>query len=370
MVDLMETPDDAQQALIEIIWAIFRDQGRFPLYSYVQSRMKASGFDPAEALTSLPTVTFQPVLGRYRAVDFDAGGGTAQPESPVYLTMAGLYHVLKWDGNAVMPIISVLLDWATAMGRARERYAESPFEVPDVSVSWDEAQTSTEASPDLALRVLAIAEHEWPGLRVRLEGGVNMGRLGLIEDGPYDTIEAYLSSVTALMPPPRPTSILDSHDPNALPRSLTNFDITCELVLKRVLINKPAISRTAWFSQDATSQSDLQAGVSALGEVIGDLDVPGRTPSHPLGRLAAYLKTELPTIDGARVNDAIELLDAVREIRNSGVHRKPSQALIAAHHRFGLSFPIQDPTTAWRIVRAQMDAAFTMLQEEIYAARV
>lgn len=370
MVDLMEAPDDAQQALIEIVWAVFHDHDKFPLHSYVERRMKARGFDLAETLASFPAVTFQMVLGRYRAVDFEASGGIAQMDSPVYLTMAGLYHVLKWDGSAVMPIISAFLNWASAAGRARERYAQSPFEVPDVDVSWNAVQAATDTNPEISERVLMLAKREWPGMRVRLQGEVTMGRLGLNDDGPFDTIEEYLGGVAALMPPLRPVSILETHDPNALARSLTSFDITCELVLKQVLIEKPAISRTAWFSQDATSQSDFQAGVSALGEVIGDLRVPGNSPSHPLGRLVAFLKMELPLIDDARLADAVELLDAVREIRNSGVHRKPSRALIAAHHRLGLSFPIQDPGTAWRIVRAQMDAAFTILQEEIYAARM
>lgn len=132
------------------------------------------------------------------------------------------------------------------------------------------------------------------------------------------------------------------------------------------------MGRSALLAQAAQSHSDLQSCLSALGQLIGELRVPGNSPSHPTGRLKAWLVSKLPALDQAaqsRVQDAIDLLDAVRQIRNSGQHPKPTKQLIAAHELLGLPFPIQDPANAWNIIRAQMDIAFGSLQEEIYAAR-
>lgn len=81
------------------------------------------------------------------------------------------------------------------------------------------------------------------------------------------------------------------------------------------------------------------------------------------------LANELPTIDQVQVKVAIGLMDAVRDIRNSGVHPKPSEKLIAAHDLLGLPFPVRDPAEVWNVIRAQMDAAFSIIQEEIYVAR-
>lgn len=102
---------------------------------------------------------------------------------------------------------------------------------------------------------------------------------------------------------------------------------------------------------------------------MSDLQVPGKQPTHAVGRLLGYLVQELPNIDQVRVQDALDLMNAVREIRNSSVHPKPSAKLIAAHNTLGLPFPIRDPAQAWNIIRAQMEAAFGMMQEEMYAAR-
>jgi hypothetical protein len=166
--------------------------------------------------------------------------------------------------------------------------------------------------------------------------------------------------------------VLEYHDPRSLLRTIDHFDVTCELVLKQPLISKPAMARSALLAQEAQSQSDLQSGLSALGEIIGELRVPGGNPNYAVGRLLTWVTSQLPNLDQAsqaRVQDAIDLLNAVREIRNSGQHPKPHRQLIDAHELLGLPFPIQDPAAAWDTIRAQMDVAFGTLQEEIIAAR-
>jgi hypothetical protein len=152
-------------------------------------------------------------------------------------------------------------------------------------------------------------------------------------------------------------------------RTITNFDVACELVLNRPLIRRPALDRSALLVEDVQTFSDLQAGVSVLGELFAELHVPGRTPSHPLGRLAGYLEQELPAIDRVRIEDAISVMDAVREIRNTSVHTRPSASLIQAHERLGVPVPIRSAESAWDTIRAQIERAFSTLQEEILAAR-
>jgi hypothetical protein len=132
------------------------------------------------------------------------------------------------------------------------------------------------------------------------------------------------------------------------------------------------MARSALLAAEAQSHSDLQSCLSALGEVIAELQVPGKSPNHATGRLKAWLVRNLPNLDKGgevRIQGAIDLLDAVRRIRNSGQHPKPDHRLIAAHELLGLPFPIQDPASAWDIIRAQIDVAFGTLQEEIFAGR-
>ena len=195
-----------------------------------------------------------------------------------------------------------------------------------------------------------------------------VGEMSLLTDVNFYTIEEYLTAITAAVTPQQLTPITEQWDPQTLARAITNFDITCELTLGVSLIKKPAIDRTVLFAQDAISFPDLLAGISSLGELLGDLQVPGKKPSHPTGRLFAYLEEKFPGINSARSKGAIDLMDAVRELRNSGAHPRPSDKLLEAHERLGLPFPLRDPAQAWNIIRARIVSAFNALQEEIYAA--
>ena len=168
---------------------------------------------------------------------------------------------------------------------------------------------------------------------------------------------------------PVATAVAAHLDPMTLPDAITNFDITCQLVLQAPMVVISAMNRSSWFAADVGSASDLSVAVGALGEVLAGLKVPGRTPSHALGRVAGYLGAALPKIDTVSVGQAIDVLDAVRHIRNTAHHRNPAKELLDAHTLLGLPFPIVDPRQAWNILRAQAAQAFKTLQGVIYAAK-
>jgi hypothetical protein len=282
--------------------------------------------------------------------------------------MAGLYHI---EDHAKMPIVHAVLTYLRSMSAARAQIADHPFDVPRINVTLKQALKPEGIDQTIIPWVSAVAQREWLAMRVtpQLDQNDATGELGVLTEANFFTIEEYLNALTAVTTPQQPTAILEYRDPRALGRSITNFDIACELVLKSPLVKKPAIDRTALFALDAATYSDLQTGISALGELMSGLDVPGKNPSYATGRLLVHLVHKLPNIDMVRIQEAIDLMDAAREMRNSGAHLRPSAALIAAHDTLGLPFPIRDPAQAWNIIRAQMEAAFGTLQEEIYAAR-
>jgi hypothetical protein len=366
----MEPLEDRQLQLLNVVWPLFLEHQRFPVFNYVDYRMRELGHDAEEVIRSFPSIGLDGFRGRYCAVWTDgAGGSTPQPDNAVCLTMAGLYHI-KDDKR--VPIASAVLAFLRGLSAARVQIADHPFDVPNVTASLRESLTAAGLDMDTVPWVLAIVEHEWPAMRIteRQPGlGDVVGQLGLLTEANFHTIAEYLNAITAITTPQRPTVILEYRDPRALARAITNFEITCTLVLNDPLVKKPAIDRTALFALDAATYDDLQSGISALGELMSDLQVPGKQPSHALGRLLNHLVQKLPAIDMVRVQNAVNLMDAVREIRNSGAHPKPSARLISAHEVLGLPFPIRDPAQAWNIIRAQMELAFGTLQEEIYAAR-
>jgi hypothetical protein len=360
---LLDPLDEQQTALVQLVWSQFAGTARFPKYQWVAHMMRLQGYNAAEAIGSLPSVGIPEVRGRYSAIWTTDLGGFYQPGNEVCLTMAGLYH-LKEPG--AMQVIGGVLEYARALSTAQDRIADHPFDLPEVHVSLTEAVHG--GNELFAPAVGAVAEHEWPAMQVTKTADDWSGRLALLASAEFTTIEQYLVAVIAACPAPQPPA-LGYQDPKALSHAITNFDITCELVLKSPMVKLPPVNRTVWFGLDAGSLSDLQAALSAAGELLAGLQVPGKSPSHPTGRLLSHLTAELPNIDAASVKDAIEVLDAVRDVRNSGVHSKPAPKLIAAHDLLGLPFPLVDPAWSWNVIRANLTQAFTTLQLEILAAR-
>jgi len=229
--------------------------------------------------------------------------------------MTGLYHTKARE--AVGGIVSGVLAFLRGVSSARAQIASHPFDVPDIRVSLNDTLSGVDNKVYLAA-VGAIAEHEWLAMQVSKTENDWTGRLGLLDRAEFTLISDYLTAITAVCAEQR-TAILTYRDPRALARSITNFDITCELVLNRPLVKRPAISRMLVFGQDAASHGDLKEGISAIWHLTGELDVPKKRsdPPHATGRLLAYLVAGLPTIDQVRVQEAIDLMDAVRDIRNT-----------------------------------------------------
>lgn len=369
MISLMEPLEDRQHQLLHIVWPLFHQNQRFPVFHYVDYKMRELGWDAEEVINSFPVIGLSGPGSHYGAVWTNwPRGGVAQRDSPVCLSMAGLFHIKDQE---TVPIIRAVLIFLSEMSAAQVQIADHPYRVPRIQVSLKQALKANDVDLAIIPWVAPVVQHEWLAMQVTQQDNMTdvTGELRLLAKADFPTIESYLNAITAVTTPQQPPPILGYRDPRALARTITNFDITCELVLNAPLVKKPAIDRTALFAQEVATYTDLQAGVSALGELMGDLQVPGKNPSHPTDRLLEYLVQKVPRIDKARVQDALDLMDAVRQIRNSGVHPKPSATLISAHNRLGLPFPVRDPAHAWNIIRGQIDSAFGILQEEIYAAR-
>ena len=365
---LLAPPNDEQSQLLNIVWPLFAEHHEFPIYQYVEHRMRKLGLDAAEVLISFPTLKREDYRAHYAAVSFDRNGAL-RPDTRVRLTMAGLFHV---KDHFAMEIIDALLVYLRALSEVRDRIDEYPFAETDTEATFSEALKAAGRKDEIRPWVAEIALLEWLGMRVNRMADTTdvVGVLSFLTDANFRVIEDYLTAVTVAASPKPQVLAPEYHDPRALTKAITNFDITCELVLKKQMVKKPAIDRTALFAQDAATEADLKEGLSALGELLGGLAVPGNKPTHATGRLPGHIVQALPTIDQSQVQRAIDLFDAVRELRNSAQHPKPSAKLIQAHEHLGLPFPLRDARQSWDIIRAQMERAFTILQEEIYAARL
>ena len=365
MAGMLDPLDDAQRALVDLVWARFATAGKFPQYFYVDYCMRQRGFQAEAVLKSFPVVGSDLRADGYRAVDWWHNGPTPNPDGPVRLTIAGLHHVHS-DASAL--ICRGLLAYIRSAGEARARILDSPFEKPDLEVDLREVLRESGEGKGVEDQIGLIAGQEWPALRFQQHSG--RGEFAQqLDRADFFTTDDYLTAVTAALSPPQRPTVLPYTEPRALLRAFNFLDITCELVLGEPLVPRPPMDRSSLLALDASTEAEFQTGVVVLTEIIGNLRVPGKNPSHVLGRIEQYLVDQLAGIDRDAVHQAVEALDQIRVVRNSFVHPKPSPTLIEAHRALGLAFPIQDFDTGWDSVRAHAGTALNRLQEEIQAAR-
>ncbi|MFE2578947.1 hypothetical protein [Streptomyces sp. NPDC059378] len=364
MSSLTDPLDEAQQRLVDIVWSTFAEHGKFPAFFYVEYLMRRDGHDAVAVLNSFPSVGTV-LTHRYRAVGWWGADHNPDREGPIPLTMAGLYHV--HDAPKAMKINDTLLAFMRECSRAQEAILRSPFTLPTVAVSLDKCVKMTGLAPGCVELLAEVAKHEWPG--IRYSEGSRVGQLGWLDQVEFSTVEEYLAAVGAALSPPEPPAKLSYREPRALLRAINFLDVTYELVLGRPLVTRPPMDRSSLLALDVEDEAEFQAGLVVLTDILRDFNVPGGTPASGLGRLESHLVTQLPAIDQAAVQQAVQSLDQIRILRNSAVHPKPSPRLLAAHQALGLAFPVRDFTAAWDSVRAHTERELDRIQEAIQGAR-
>ncbi|MFD9061413.1 hypothetical protein ACFVZ3_07845 [Kitasatospora purpeofusca] len=366
MTALLEPLDKPQQLLVDTVWSQFAQAQRFPVFRYVEHVMRKAGHNAEAVLRSFPTLGQHILPHGYSAVAYWDDYTRIRPESPVHLTLAGLHHVRE---DVSQGICRMLLGVMRVVTKDQERILQHPFDVHEITTGLHQA-VRLSGGPGMYLPwATVVAEREWPGLHLTPSAtGGDVGTGHLVE-ADFDTTADYLAAVTAALTLPEPPDDLPYGDPRALLRALSFLDVTHELVLGSALVDLPPMDRSSLLALPVGTEAEFAAGITVLSEILGKFKVPGKKPSAGHGRLPDHLATVLPSIDGHAVGAAVDVLDHVRVLRNSTVHPKPSPALLAAHERLGLTFPVADFAAAWDRIRAHAERAVSTLQEAIYAAR-
>ncbi|MGK4586217.1 hypothetical protein [Kitasatospora sp. HPMI-4] len=341
---------------------------QFPVFAYVEYVMRRKGHDAAAVLRSFPTVGHHLTAQGSGAVGWQHQGTRIVPEAEVWLTLAGLHHVR--EGISV-GVARALLAYMRALTKNQERILEHPFEVLNLNMDLADAVHRFGDGTMFLPWAAAVADHEWPGLRFSPAPDTDTGNgtLGYLTTADFHTTDDYIAAVAAALTQPEPLDTLPYGEPRALLRTVNFLDVTYELVTGDSLVERPPVDRSSLLALPAATEADFITGVTVLAEILGKLKVPGKNPSHALGRIEQHLVAILPAIDQAAVQAVVHTLDQVRLLRNSTIHTRPAPDLLEAHKDLGLTFPINDFAIAWDSVRAHVERAFTALQEAIQAAR-
>ncbi|MFE4337138.1 hypothetical protein ACFRQM_49840 [Streptomyces sp. NPDC056831] len=188
MTALTDPLTEEQRLLLDIAWTTFVEHERFPNFFHVAYRMRKHGHDAAKVLYSFPVIGHDQVSNGYRAVGWWGHGYTPQSDGPVYLTMAGLYH-LQHDQMA-RDLARGLLAYMQQMTWEQDKILDSPFDLPNIDVNLGDVLKEIAGAGPLVERMAQIADREWPG--IRFNKTTLTGQLGALPAADCDTLDLYL----------------------------------------------------------------------------------------------------------------------------------------------------------------------------------
>jgi hypothetical protein len=370
MTALMTPLNEDQRFFINCAWKPFREFQQWPIFDYIEAECDKRGIDAREVLASIPELPLPSVAGfRYGLVWYNSHMPSA--DTPILLRVIGLYHLGEpfalEIANEFIRVLSYLVE-------CRLSAPYSPFKLNRVTVtSADISKQFPNMTPAIVKFLPDLLTHEpttWQGTQqTDTSGGwsIDIYRSILKFNG-ISTLTEYLQRVDELLTPPE---VVDSApaipSPLDLTASLDYFNAVWQLHFDR---NKPIIrlygaERTARLVYDVNTAEEFSAQVSCLTDILKNIQVSG-DGKIPLARLQTSLKSQLPEDSASRVDNAIDSLRHVADVRNALFqHSGTEHRGVSALTQLGIEYPITDWQSAWVIVQRRTIDAFNALREEI-----
>lgn len=287
------------------------------------------------------------------------------------LTVAGLARVAGAE-----PIVDGFLRLVGAMGRIRDAIQLNPFSDTRPVVTRPQILELTgEFAVDEGL-VLELMPKEPPtwhcqanrqsGEEWTVELSPQIRRFAAVAD-----VADYLERLAKFTAPQEQAPESEVISPFTLPGAIDFLDAVWKARFGKGLVVPPGIERSARLASTAENADEANSCMSALAEVLKSLQVPGVSgldAGHPLQRLGPFLADRLPAEGQARVQAAIEVLNAARGIRAGAQHHSAQSAVIPEYEVLGLGYPVTDWGSAWERIQRLATNAFDAIREEIQAS--
>jgi hypothetical protein len=124
---------------------------------------------------------------------------------------------------------------------------------------------------------------------------------------------------------------------------------------------------------DVWTREEFEARLSVLCDLLRHADrrasaKPGRKDrTRRLAAIEASIAQRVQQDSRPRVSTAINVLEAIVSLRDSGQHGAASHQGVPAIRRLGLNYPVTDWTNSWQIVSARTAEALGVLRDELRA---
>jgi hypothetical protein len=255
-----------------------------------------------------------------------------------------------------------------------ERRAAAPYEpgkVITVEVSGPQLVADLhlqhEQLVDLLPELLQGEPVTWAGHNSDPNGWVHRPASHVRRFADVRDVDDYVRRLRAWVVPAPPASIPQPVSPLGVVNALDYLDVVWRLHFGHQLVYPPSFERTARLVFEVATADEFSDRLSALGEALKGLDVPGRS-GGPLDRMRQALTGALPAEALPSVLAAIDTLRQVTRVRNGGQHVGAATDAAAALPALGLTYPILDYPAAWWTVQARVTNALDTIRAEIRAA--
>jgi hypothetical protein len=363
MTSLLDPLTPEQQHLLQVVYKPFGTNLRWPIFQYVEATLDNEDLDAVSVLATFPTVG----PGRYGPVWY-TGPIVPPQDSPVALTVAGLYHLLPETDTEIQQFLRVLRYLVTA----RDGFTPSPFEVRPVEVTSHAVMEDLQASklivlPDTPAMIYELLHHE-PSLIGSSSSGEGAWKAEVHREvrryRAVTTVEAYLERVMAQFAVATPTPTPLQPLPFSLPAAIDYLNAIWQAHFSAPLFGLPRALTAIKLSQPCATAEEFDSCLSALSDVLKYRrdDEPA-----PFQRLENGAK-RLGGVGRERVLRAKDILKAVNHIRVGAQHGDAAAKAASAFNELGINYPPSNWGSAWETVQARTVEALNAIREEIQAA--
>ena len=380
MAGLLDPLTENQQRLVDLAAEAFSLDGEWPVFDYLEGAFDQASEDAAETLASFPRVG----NWNYGAAWWDGMGQMSKPrpETEVALTLVGMY--LSKVLSQIVPIFFSVIELMITRRQTTQLYRRKPRElsINDEDVNEllrQERRLDTEGWSLIMFKLMA--REPMLGSTASLQPDGHWTKSVPREINEYQgvrTIEDYVACVERLTAFPPLVSTPAAPSPLDLVAALDYLDAVWRVVHRNHLFTYPSAERTAKLVYDANTPEELDARLSALGEILRSANasarainaskLPAATRDDPLPPFEEQLVRTVDAAAEARVRQAATDLEHALALRDAAQHTEAGDRAVRALDAFRIGHPVADVRQAWMTVTARVVEALGAIREELASA--